>query len=339
MKSLKSFIQFFLFLALGILLLWVTTRSLSRDEIKMLQELIFGSNWLMVLPCVIILLLSHYIRSIRWKMMILPLGFNPGIWNVFMSVITGFFFNLLFPRLGEVMKCTLLGKYEKIPVDKLIGTMVAERMVDLLCLMLVILITILIQLQRVWSYTEELLSILIHKIMVDKWILIIFLIFLILTGYGIYYFLRSNSNSRVIKKIRSMISGFYEGILSIRKIDKKGTFIFHTLFIWFLYLLSIKVGFYALQPLASMGWPASLTILTFGSFAMIATQGGIGAYQLAVQKTLSLYGVNAVSGLAFGWLLWSVQTVMLLITGPLCLLLLLWYNKTKTTEQKIDKIE
>jgi uncharacterized protein (TIRG00374 family) len=271
--------------------------------------------------------------------MILPLGFKPRIWNIFMSVITGFFFNLLFPRLGEVMKCTLLGKYEKIPVDKLIGTMVAERMVDLLCLILVIIITILSQLQRVWGYAEELLSALTDKMMDDKLIFISLIIFLILSGYGIYYFVRNSSNSKALNKLKSMISGFYEGILSFKKIQNKSVFIFQTLFIWFLYLLSIKVSFYALQPLSSMGWPASLTILTFGSFAMIATQGGIGAYQLAVQKTLMLYGVNAVSGLAFGWLLWSVQTVVLLITGPLCLLLLLWINKSKSTEQKNDKIE
>lgn len=248
-----------------------------------------------------------------------------------MSVITGFFFNLLFPRLGEVMKCSLLGKYEKIATDKLIGTMVAERMVDLLCLILVIIITILSQLKRVWGYTEELISALNNKILDDQRIFIVLILVLTLSCVGIFYLLKSSAGSGPIKKLKSMVAGFYEGIISIRKIQNKGIFIFQTLFIWFLYLLSIKVGFYALAPLSSMGWPASLTILTFGSFAMIATQGGIGAYQLAVQKTLALYGINAVSGLAFGWLLWSVQTVMLIVAGPICLLLLLWYNKFKYT--------
>lgn len=259
--------------------------------------------------------------------MIVPLGYSLSIWNVFMTVISGFFFNLLFPRLGEVMKCTLLGKYEKIPVDKLIGTMVAERMVDLLCLILVIFLTILSQFQRVWDYTDELISALLIKLESNQSILFISMGIFFTACISIYLLVKNGTNSGMKKKIRSMISGFYEGIISIKKIPDRKKFIAHTLFIWFLYLLSIKVGFYAMQPLATMGWPASLTILTFGSFAMIATQGGIGAYQLAVQKTLTLYGIDAVSGLAFGWLLWSVQTIMLLISGPICLLILLLYNK------------
>ncbi|MFN6374834.1 MAG: lysylphosphatidylglycerol synthase transmembrane domain-containing protein [Chitinophagia bacterium] len=318
-----------IFLTIGIALLWLTTRSMSPTEIGMVKNLIFSSNWLFVVPCILVLLLSHYIRALRWKSMIAPLGYTLSIWNVFMTVISGFFFNLLFPRLGEVMKCTLLGKYEKIPVDKLIGTMVAERMVDLLCLVLVIFLTIISQFKRVWAYTDELVSALLLKLENNHTILFIATGIIIVLCIGIYLLIRSGSSSGIKKKLKSMISGFYEGVISFKKIPNRKKFIAHTLFIWFLYLLSIKVGFYAMQPLAAMGWPASLTILTFGSFAMIATQGGIGAYQLAVQKTLTLYGVNAVSGLAFGWLLWSVQTIMLLISGPICLLILLLYNRKK----------
>lgn len=329
MKSLKSIIKFAFFLAIGLFLLWLTTRSLTREEVKMVQELIFSSNWFYIIICILILILSHYIRALRWRTMILPLGFMPSLWNIFMTVISGFFFNLLFPRLGEVMKCTLLGKYEKIPVDKLIGTMVAERIVDLLCLILVIFLTILIQLDRVWGYTKELLHILSIKFSTDHTLIFIVASLFFVLAILFFYILKKKSNSALFNKIRGLVSGFYEGVLSIRKIPNKYIFIFQTLAIWFLYLLSIKVGFYAISSLASMGWPASLTILTFGSFAMIATQGGIGAYQLAVQKTLALYGVNAVSGLAFGWLLWTVQTVMLLIAGPACLLLLLLFNKQR----------
>jgi hypothetical protein len=196
-------------------------------------------------------------------------------------------------------------------------------------LVLVIFLTIISQFKRVWAYTDELVSALLLKLENNHTILFIATGIIIVLCIGIYLLIRSGSSSGIKKKLKSMISGFYEGVISFKKIPNRKKFIAHTLFIWFLYLLSIKVGFYAMQPLAAMGWPASLTILTFGSFAMIATQGGIGAYQLAVQKTLTLYGVNAVSGLAFGWLLWSVQTIMLLISGPICLLILLLYNRKK----------
>jgi hypothetical protein len=117
------------------------------------------------------------------------------------------------------------------------------------------------------------------------------------------------------------------------KMKHKAYFLLYTIGIWFLYLASIRVGFPAIAGLAHLGWVPSLTILTFGSFAMIATQGGIGAYQLAVQKTLGLYGINALTGLAFGWLLWAVQTILMLVTGPISLLLL-YLQRNKNNNNK-----
>jgi len=231
-------------------------------------------------------------------------------------VLTGFFFNLLFPRLGEVMKCTLLGKYEKIPVDKLIGTMVAERVLDLICLVLVIFLAISTQIDLVGGYAKELWDQIISRINASPSAILFFVLLLIsIAGIGYLIYLKARHSSLLLR-IKDWIKGIVEGLISVRKVENKLWFITCTLAIWFLYLSSIRVGFYAMQELVQLGWVPSLTILTFGSFAMIATQGGIGAYQFAVQKTLLLYGVKEVSGLAFGWLLWSVQTVMLFITGP-----------------------
>jgi hypothetical protein len=260
-------------------------------------------------------------------MLIKPLGKNPGTINVFFSVLTGFFFNLLFPRLGEVMKCTLLGRYEKIPVDKLIGTMVAERVLDLICLILVIILAVSTQIDLVGSYATELFNQILSRIQSSP-ASILYIIILMITLAGMAYLIyQKMRNAAIVLKIKHWLKGILEGLVSIRKVENKLMFIVYTLAIWFLYLSSIRVGFYAMQDLVQLGWVPSLTILTFGSFAMIATQGGIGAYQFAVQKTLLLYGVKEVSGLAFGWLLWSVQTVMLFVTGPLSLLFLFVFNK------------
>ena len=128
-------------------------------------------------------------------------------------------------------------------------------------------------------------------------------------------------------KAKELLKGIIQGVSSIRHIKNKPLFLVYTVSIWMLYLYSIKFGFLAMQELINLGWIPSLTVLTFGSFAMIATQGGIGAYQLAVQKTLSLYGVSQVSGLAFGWLIWSLQTLLLLIFGPISLFMISVLNK------------
>lgn len=331
MKRIKTVLQFIIFLSLGVFLIWFSTRSFTEDEITKVKQLVFSAKMSVVLPCILILVLSHYFRAIRWKMMIKPLGKHPSTLNVFFAVLTGFFFNLLFPRLGEVMKCTLLGKHEKIPVDKLIGTMVAERVIDLLCLIVVILLSISTQINLVGEYARELYVQVASNINTSPLTILYLVIFLVGLTLLFYWLYKKAGNSVLLHKIKEMVKGVIEGLISIRKVQNPFLFVFYTLGIWFLYLSSIRVGFYALEDLVQLGWVPSLTVLTFGSFAMIATQGGIGAYQFAVQKTLVLYGINEVSGLAFGWLLWSVQTVMLFLTGPLSLILLFTMNKpTKT---------
>ena len=326
-KRIKTILQFIIFLSLGVFLIWFSTKSFTADEINKVKELVFNAKPIILVPCILVLVLSHYLRALRWKMLIKPLGKTPGTLNVFLAVLTGFFFNLLFPRLGEVMKCTLLGKYEKIPVDKLIGTMVAERVLDLICLVLVILLAISTQIDLVGGYAKELFDQILSKFNASPTAILLMIMILLSLAVICYIIYIKTRHSLFLIKIKNWIKGIVEGLVSVRHVENKPMFIVYTLTIWFLYLASIRIGFYAMQDLVQLGWVPSLSILTFGSFAMIATQGGIGAYQFAVQKTLLLYGVKEVSGLAFGWLLWSVQTVMLFITGPISLLLLFTLNK------------
>lgn len=326
-KRIKTILQFIIFLSLGVFLIWFSTKSFTADEINKVKELVFNAKPIILIPCILVLVLSHYLRALRWKMLIKPLGKTPGTLNVFLAVLTGFFFNLLFPRLGEVMKCTLLGKYEKIPVDKLIGTMVAERVLDLICLVLVIFLAISTQIDLVGGYAKELFDQILSKFNASPTAILLMIMILLSLAVICYIIYIKTRHSLFLIKIKNWIKGIVEGLVSVRHVENKPMFIVYTLTIWFLYLASIRIGFYAMQDLVQLGWVPSLSILTFGSFAMIATQGGIGAYQFAVQKTLLLYGVKEVSGLAFGWLLWSVQTVMLFITGPISLLLLFTLNK------------
>lgn len=322
----KEILQFTLFLALGLFLLWYTTASLSNKDVQKVKDLVFKANLNYLFPCIGALLLSHYIRAVRWKMMLDELGAKPAIKNVFLSVLIGYFLNLVFPRLGEVAKCSLLGKYEKMPVDKLIGTILAERLVDLACLILVIVLTIVTQLKKVGAYATELTIKLTGKTTESIYKFFFLFILVVLLLGALYWLFRK---SRWISMALSFITGLKEGLFSIGKIERKGRFFLYTFSIWLLYLLSIRIGFYSLIETSTLSWVPSITVLTFGSFAMIATQGGVGAYQLAVQKTLTLYGIDEVIGLAYGWLLWLVQTLMLLVVGPISMLLLFLINRKK----------
>ncbi len=338
-KILFTFLQYVFFLGLGIFLLWWTTKDLSPEEVSQLKSSLRNANYLLILPAMVLLLLSHYSRSLRWKILMEPLNFQPSNANTFFAVMLGYFFNLLVPRLGEVMKCTILARYEKTPVDKLIGTMVAERAIDVICLIIVIFITIFIQIDIVGDFAANEF----RKAYERKGgginmsgILIFFGILVFLT-VSVFFLLKKFRHINIVKKIIAGIKGIWQGLTSIRFVKRKAAFAFHTLFIWAMYLLSIRIGFYAMEPVSHLGIGPSFTILTFGSLAMIITQGGIGAYQLAVEKTLTLYQISEVDGLAYGWLLWAFQTLLVFFIGLICLFILPIYNRKKNAIPRVSE--
>jgi len=328
MKNLSTVLQYLFFLGLGFGLIWYSSKDLTDDQLNELIQSFSQTRYLYILPVIGSLLLSHFHRAMRWRLLMDPLGYSPGRANTYLVVLIGYFFNLLVPRLGEVMKCTMLAKYEKIPADKLVGTIVAERAVDLICLVLVALIMMVTQFDVLG---ETALNGIKNAAKAAKPLKIILIIAAIAGGLLlIRYIVHRFAHIRLFGAIRKIGAGIWYGLTSIGKIKEMGWFIFHTIIIWLLYLVSIYLGFKAFPAVADLNFDASVAILVFGSLGMILTQGGIGAYQLAVQKTLLLYGVTAVTGLAFGWVLWGAQTAIVIVAGIVSLVILPFFNK-KTT--------
>lgn len=327
-KTVSLVLQYMIFLGLGLFLIWWSIHNLSDEDMRRLGDALGGADYLLVVPAMVMLLLSHYSRALRWRILMRPLGFEPSRLNIFFAVMLGYFFNLLVPRMGEVMKCTMLAKYEHTPVDKLIGTMVAERALDVICLAMVIGLSLLLQMDMVTAFLSG--ADVRGDAQTDGWWRLAGLILLALAGVWILRLLLSRyAHLSIVIRIRSIASGIWQGLTSVRHISRSQlpAFVFHTIFIWAMYLLSIRMGFYAMASVVGLGMPAALTILSVGSLAMIVTQGGIGAYQLVVQRSLALYGIPEVNGLAFGWLLWAVQTILVLVVGLICLVLLPVMNK------------
>lgn len=290
-----------------------------------------GADYLLVLLPMLILLLAHYIRALRWKILIQPLGYSPSSTNTFFATMLGYFFNMLVPRLGEVMKCTMLAKYEKIPADKLIGTMVTERMVDALCLLIVFAITIVTQFTIISDYASAKLTIIFYDADGNVKLLSIILILLV-AGTLILLFawiLKKNASSPAVKKIASILKGIWTGITSILHLKNKWIFIIQSVLIWVLYILSVKAGFYTMEEVKHLDTGACFSIISLGSVAMIATPGGIGAYQYFIQELLPLYGIAKGPALAFGWILWLAQTGIAIFGGLICLILLPVVNRYK----------
>ena len=335
-KKLLFVLQIIFFVGLGLLVVWFITKDFTPAQKQVLYHSFRHVNYFLLFPVTITLLLSHYVRAMRWRILIQPLHYYPGKLNTFFAVLLGYMFNLFVPRLGEVLKCTLLSRYEKVPPDKLVGTIVAERAFDVVSLLVVMLITVLVQVDLVWPFFLSMFSGRAGSTRHFSWLKLLLVLFAItVIVVVIIYLFKKHREKKLIKRIRSIFANIYQGLISFRHLQQKKAFLGYTFLMWTFYLLSIRIGFLAYHPVETLGVAPALSTLTFGSLGMIApTQNGLGPYQFAVQKTMELYGVSAAEGQAFGWILWGSQTVILLAGGLISLLLLPIINLNKSEKTR-----
>jgi uncharacterized protein (TIRG00374 family) len=335
-KSFVTIIQYLFFISLGVFFVWLSVKDIKHEQWLQIKDSIQRARHWIVFPVILMLLLSHYSRALRWKILMEPLGYKPSTFNTFASVMIGYLVNTGVPRLGEVVKCTLLSKYEKLRADKLIGTIVMERAVDVVCLLIVFVAAIIFQ----WHIIGDFVFNAFGKFFTDRTghtsmvKLVIGLVSIILIFSILYFILKRFGHIDAIAKIKEIIRGILHGLSSIRFIKHKALFLFHTVLIWALYLFSTTAGIYALQETAHLGFGGGLTTLVMGSVGMIISPGGIGAYALVVAKLMKLYGLDEDTiGAALGWLLWSVQTLIILVGGLIFFSLFSYYNKK---EKKLE---
>jgi uncharacterized membrane protein YbhN (UPF0104 family) len=260
-----------------------------------------------------------------------PLGFSPKLPNVFFAVMVGYLANLAIPRLGEVLKCTILARYEKVPAEKLIGTIVVERAFDVISLAIVFLTAFILQYDIIGEYGVELSKKLFEGksgniSFIKLGIVLTALIIIVLLIKKLFQFFNHLSIVVAIKKI---IIGIGEGLTSIQHLQQKGRFIAYSVFIWLLYIIGTWVGLMATEGSAHLGLPAAISALAFASIGMIITPGGIGAYAFFLAKVLEKNGVSFEIGFANGTLQWFAQFLIVMIVGFCCLILLPWYNKKR----------
>jgi uncharacterized membrane protein YbhN (UPF0104 family) len=330
-KKLKNIIQIAIFLGIGLVLIWLITKDLTAEQKEEIKTAILNAHYWPVLPAILIGIASHWARAVRWKLLIKPLGHEPTTLNTFFAVMVGYLANLAVPRLGEVSRCGILARYEKIPADKLVGTMIAERAIDLVCLFLLLIVTVLVQIDLIGRFFETEVWHPIRQKFANAGTsqLLVYLGILIVIIIVIFILFRLFARSKAAITVRTLARGVLEGILSVGKMERKGAFIFYTLLIWVCYYSMLYCGFFTLDETRHLDTKAGLAILGVGSIGMIVTQGGIGAYHALVQKTLLLYNVDVSTGLAFSWILWLAQTLLVIVLGFLSLILLPVINNKK----------
>lgn len=327
-KYLLDIVKFAIFLGLGILLVWLAVKDFEPEDIEemktSLSEAKYG--WLLLSCCFAIM--SHLVRAMRWQMMIAAFAHKPRFSIATLSLMIGYIANLAFPRLGEVTKCGIMSKYEDVPIDKIFGTVVTDRIIDVLFLLLLTFAVIFLQfntlgnyfLEKVWNplwdkfgyllATDNLLP----KVMV--------VIVALISSVVVWYFARNFKKTSIYQKITDIVKGVWEGVISVKNVSNIPLFIFYSVFIWVMYFFMIYSCFFSLSATDNLGIGAALACLVFGTFGFLTTQGGIGAYPLAIAGTLALYGIDFNPAYAFGWIAWLSQTILILVAGLVALAIL-----------------
>ncbi|MCC6583264.1 MAG: flippase-like domain-containing protein [Chitinophagales bacterium] len=325
-KQLGNFLKFIISLGIGVGLVFWSLKDVTAEQKKMILDAFKSANYFWLFLLMLIGLASNFFRAQRWRLLLRPIGYNPNYWNTFSAVMAMFFFNLLFPRLGELMRCTILYRYEKVPVEKSIGTMVLERIIDLVCILVLGVIILLFEYQRFYVFFAEIAA----KINFVK--VGVAGITAIIVAIIAFYFLNKKKaiHNEIVREEHIIIvklKGLWQGLISIKDLKERWEFIFHTFAIWICYILMPYFGFKCMGETAGLGLSAAMAAVFFGGFAMVLTQGGVGAFQIVIQKILVAYGIGEIIGLSYGWISWTVQTASVIIAGILSLIFLAVYNK------------
>ena len=250
-KHLGNILKLAFSLGIGVALVYWFVGQMSASDKQHVVEDVKRANYLWVIMPPVIGLVSNYFRSERWRLLLRSLGYNPGFWNTFLSVMLMYFLNLFFPRLGEVSRCGVLARYEKIPVDKAIGTMVLERLMDVVCLGIVVAILILTEHDKFFLLYEQIVKNsqttfgdIIAKNQISPVVKygVIIAVFLALTAF-IGWQIRAKGFENIVADIKERMLGLWRGIISIKDVQNPFLFIFHTVMIWVLYFLMGYTGF------------------------------------------------------------------------------------------------
>ena len=293
------------------------------DIWKITKDAFARTNYFWIIISIIFALLSHISRGIRWQMLFEPMGYKPKTINAIGAVLVMYISNLAFPRLGEVLRCTVLARFEKIPMEKSLGTMITERAIDVLSLVIMMGLCFILQNQIFVDFYQTAMGNGGDSTM--KYIA------LGVIGLGAIsaYFLYRKGKLPFADKIEGLVKGVWDGVKSIKDLRKPWLFIFHTVFIWLMYYLMIAVCLKALPETSNLTLLAALPMLCFGAIAMVAVQGGLGLYPYIISKLLVMYGIAETIGYAFGWVIWSAQTVLVVVAGLAAFIILGIYNRDK----------
>lgn len=348
---LKKLIQFVVFVGLGVFFIWLSLRLLGKEDIKMIHSSISLINnpfsWFMLSLAALMALFADFVRAVRAKILLEPLGYNVRYSMSFYSVMVCYMANLALPRLGEILRCSFLQRFERVPFQKSLGTVVTERAVDIICWGVFLIIAI-------GMNTNMLSDVIVDsstQMTVGMWMenkglsilsnyFIYILLALIVLVYFIFRFTRKWwSKWPWMVKISNFFVGIWQGVISIKDLPHPIRYVIWTVIMWIAYFFGTYLCFFALPFLHGLGPGAAFSVLIFGTIAFMISQGGLGSYPLVTAGILFLYGVTYSQGLAAGWIGWILQSLVSIVFGLISLILASFYKKPDAPLQNEKSVE
>lgn len=307
----NNLIKIVLPLALGIAIVYYL---ISKIDPKQLWEVLKDANWGILLFSLLFGLLGNTIRGYRWSLFITPLGYSPKILNLNYAIYGGYAVNFALPRAGEIWRCGIIAKEDKVPFAKLFGTMILDRIFDTLTVATISLIAFLCNMQFFMSQLEQSQGTFDTVIAIFKSPLLYFAIgAAIITTYIVFKYFKENV---IVRKIKDFLAGMGRDMKAIWQMKTKGRLLLYTIGIWGSYFCYFYITFFAFDFTADLGITAGLIAFALSSISMgVPSNGGLGPWQIAVIASLSLYGVDKLHATAFATGVFAVQSIWVILCG------------------------
>jgi glycosyltransferase 2 family protein len=315
-------------LLIGISIIYYQYSTLSAQELSNIKISFQKANYNYIYLSLVLSFLGYWLRAYRWKFSLNHLGYQSKFSNNFATVSVSYLVNLTIPRSGEISRAALLKKYENIPFDKGFGTIIAERIVDLMIFLIFVLIGFISQFDTLFEFIKN-KNISYSSILI--FIISGFLLFVTFVLIWIY------AEWEIVLKLKKKLSGLTEGVFSVYKMEKRWKYILYSFLIWICYLIMFYITIFALPETSNIGFNVVIMGFIFGSVAVGFTNGGLGAFPLSIALIFSLYGISNQVGTAFGWLVWTSQTIFTIAMGLGAYIILPIQNKNYNPK-KIDSI-
>jgi len=316
----KKILKTILPIALGVFLVWYWYNSTSPSDREQILFHIKNADLFWVGLSILLGILGHISRAVRWNYLLEPLGYKPKLSNNILIILMAYFANLGIPRMGDLLRAPALATYENVPVEKGFGTIITERVIDVIMLLSIIAITFLLHTDIILGYLQE-IGLPMNKILI--------LIAIGLLGLVVFTAFIKKSNNGFAIKVKKFVNGLMEGVLSIFKMKYKWLFLLHTFFIWGCYVGMLWVIKFTVPETMALSLGQLMVAFVAGALAMMFTNGGIGLYPIAVSQALAIFGISKVSGDAFGWIMWIAQTLMIVVFGAISFLILPLLNRNR----------